>query len=1029
MKYPILFQTLILFFLQTTQAQILSITPEDADTDSNVSIRFNAALGNAELAGYSGDVYAYTGVITEDSNDNRDWQHVRNNWHEINPNTLMTALGNDRYEISFNIRDFYEIQADEKLLKLAFLFHNEDYSLVGRTAEGGDIFITVNKELPGNYLSHDLQSEKLTIESENGRFEIQFYTPATVKAEYLHTGSATLDTSFTVIKKPETVNPQLTENEESLSFSSSELEVYISKNPLRLHYIKTGDTILSESEGFTKLAEGGSVGFKTDADEAFYGGGSRAIPINRQSQNLKIYNEAHYGYSNNTATLNISIPFIVSNEGYGMFFDNRFPAQLDLGANETQKLEYLTEGGHLRYYFTAGNNSNDILQEYTGLTGRQKLPPLWALGYIQSKYGYENETAARSVVNQTINDDFPLDALILDLYWFGTTNNMGNLDWDYSQWPQPVEMMNDFSEKNIQTILITEPYFTLNSENYDALAANNYLAWEEETGNPFVLWGFWAGDAALLDITQTKAQDWMWNFYQARREEGVSGWWSDLGEPETHPFEMQHELGSAKSVHNIYSLLWAKMLDEKYTENYPNERLFNLIRSGYAGMQHYSTFPWSGDIQRSFEGLRAQIPIMLGAGMSGLGYMHSDVGGFTGNDNDNELFTRWVQFGVFAPVLRLHGLGTTEPINFPEPYKSIMRNYIKLRYRMLPYNYTLSYENSMYGTPLARQLNYYETQNTGLSDINDSYLWGKDFLIAPVLERSVSQRSVLFPEGKWLDYHSLEVYEGHENYNVNLNIENIPVFVRAGSLIPTVNNLKTTAEYTSDSLCIQYFPDSDKEASYGYLYADNGKSPGNLAEGAFELLHFNATYINDEMSVKFTKTGNSYAEAPEKRNMKLQVFRIKANPASVTAEGSEIPEVSEPDAFSDTNPAYYYDSNSEILYVNFSWSGNDKTINITEGTINSIPTSDKQHEEFHLQNVSPNPFRESLTVTADVIEPGRYTFEIKTLTGRTAERFQAHFRNKGRHSLTKNFSGLNPGIYFLTMQGKSAKQVQKIIKQ
>jgi alpha-glucosidase (family GH31 glycosyl hydrolase) len=1029
MKHTFLIQAFILFFIQITQAQIVSITPEDADTDSDVIIRYNAALGNAELAGYTGDVYAYTGVITEESQSNTDWKHVRNNWNEINPNTLMTDLGNDMYEISFNIRDFYEIQPDEKVLKLAFLFHNADYSLVGRTAEGGDIFFTINKELPGNYLSHELQNEKLSIQSENGSFEIQFYTPTTVKAEYIDTGSTLPDTSFTVIKKPETVNPQLTEREEGLSYSSSELEVYITKNPLRLHYIKNGDTLLSESEGFTKLAEGGSVGFKIDTDEAFYGGGSRAIPINRRGRNLKIYNEAHYGYSNNTPTLNISIPFFASNKSYGLFFDNRFPAYADIAAADNTTFKYTTEGGRLRYYFSAGYNSNEVLQEYTELTGKQKLPPLWALGYIQSKYGYENESDARQIVNQILSEDFPLDALILDLYWFGTTNDMGNLDWDYNLWPQPTEMMNDFSEKDIQTILITEPYFTLNSENYDELAANNYLAWEEETGDPFVLWGFWAGDAALLDISQTEAQDWMWDFYQARREEGVGGWWCDLGEPENHPADMQHELGPAKSVHNIYSLLWAKMLDKKYTENYPNERLFNLIRSGYAGMQHYSTFPWSGDIQRSFEGLRAQIPVMLGAGMSGLGYMHSDVGGFTGNDNDSELFTRWVQFGVFAPILRLHGTGTTEPINFPEPYKSIMRDYIKLRYKMLPYNYTLAYENSMYGTPFARQLNYYEPQNAALTNINDSYLWGKDFLIAPVLERSVSQRSVQFPEGKWLNYHSLEEYEGHTSYNVNFSIENIPVFVRAGSLIPTVNNLKTTAEYTTDSLCIQYFPDTDQEDSYGYLFADNGKTPGTPAAEEYELLYFTASHTNDEMSISYTKSTESYTEAPQTRNMNLQVFRIKAKPENVSIDANEIPEVSSLDAFSYTNPGYYWDSVSEILYVNCTWNGNKKTIHIKEGSISSVPTADKQNKAFYLHNVSPNPFSERLTVTADIFEPGPYTFEIKTLTGRTAEQFQTHFTNKGRQSLTKDFSSLSPGIYILTMQGKSAKQVRRIIKQ
>ncbi|PKP39471.1 MAG: glycosyl hydrolase, partial [Bacteroidetes bacterium HGW-Bacteroidetes-15] len=340
----------------------------------------------------------------------------------------------------------------------------------------------------------------------------------------------------------------MAETDESLSFKSSNLEVFITKSPVRLHYVVGEDTLLAESSGFEPSIAGGKMSFFSESSEKFYGGGSRAIPINRRGEKLKIYNEAHYGYGNNTPTLNISIPFVISSSGYGLFFDNRYPGYLDLDSENNQQTIYSAEGGRLRYYFIFGNEPDDILNSYTHLTGKQKLPPLWALGYIQSKFGYQTETEARNIVNKIRQNDFPLDALILDLYWFGSTNDMGNLDWNYAQWPQPQQMMSDFAEQGVKTILITEPYFTLNSNNYNGLASNNYLAQNAE-GEPYVLWGFWAGDAALIDITQPDAQEWMWNFYQDRRDEGVSGWWSDLGEPETHPSDMQHALGSAKSVH------------------------------------------------------------------------------------------------------------------------------------------------------------------------------------------------------------------------------------------------------------------------------------------------------------------------------------------------------------------------------------------------------------------------------------------------------------------------------------------------
>lgn len=1022
----ILLSFVFFFLFFNLSAQLIAVVPENPDTDSDVTITFDAVLGNGELAGYTGDVYAYTGVITTESQGDWDWKHVRNGWGEINPNCLMTALGDNLYEISFNIRDFYEIGSEEQVLKLAFLFHNADYSLVGRTADGGDIFVEINKQSPGDYVSHQLNGEQLEIQSENGLFQLQFYNEMLVKTEYIHQGSTAVDTSFTVSAVPQMLNPSLAETDESLSFSVSGLEVYITKSPLLFHYIIAGDTILSEADGFEPALEGGSVNFSIDTDEQFYGGGSRAVPVNRRGMNLRIYNEAHYGYGNNTQTLNISIPMVASNKGYALFFDNRFPADMDLGATETDKLEYRTEGGRLRYYFIAGSDLGTVSNHYTWLTGRQKMPPLWALGYIQSKYGYQTESEARAVVQDILEADFPLDALILDLYWFGGTADMGNLDWDYGSWPTPEDMMSDFSDMGVKTILITEPYFTLNSVNYDALAANNYLAWDD-LGDPFVLWGFWAGDASLLDITQAEAQDWMWNFYDARRSEGVAGWWCDLGEPETHPYEMNHALGSAKSVHNIYSLIWARFIDEKYSELYPEERLFNLIRSGYAGMQRYSAFPWSGDIQRSFDGLRAQIPIMLGAGMSGLGYMHSDVGGFTGNDNDSELMTRWVQFGVFAPVFRMHGTGTTEPINFPEPYKSIMREYINLRYRLLPYNYTLAYENASNGYPLARQLNYFSPWEIP-DGIDDSYFWGKNFFVAPVLERDASERAVAFPPGQWLNYHTQEEYNGGESYTVSVDINDIPVYVRAACFIPTVRAMQNTDEYSSDSLVVQYFPDKSLLSAYDILYDDNGSSPNALPMAENTIISFSGNGSGDMHEIEINALGNGYTGEPDMRNMLFEIYRTEEAPADVMYNGESTWAAQTYQELTDNAPAWYFSHEESLLYVNIDWDSAPAVITIDGFSVGISEEQPEQLAGMYLHPVSPNPVNSCLNVRADVSRGGEYRFEIYSVSGELLETFRYNALEKQRIVLEHHIPAEWPaGMYLLRMRSDSESQTRKFL--
>ena len=1021
-----------IFFLACpwfVSSQVVTIDPPDAQTHTSVTLTFDASKGNGELQGYQGNVYVYTGVITTESDGPGDWKHVSNNWGEINPNTLMSPLGNDLYQISFNIAGFYEIDQDEQVLQLALLFHNEDYSLVGRSENNQDIFIDINKQVPGNYISHQLTNQKLEIESENGNFEIQFFTPEMVKAEFIPEDVFLSDTTFTVIAKPQSTEPTLIENGDFLSFSSSEVEVFITKSPVLLHYVVNGDTLLSESTGFSSKPAGGTIEFDQHEEENFYGGGSRAIPHNRKGEKLRIYNEAHYGYSNNTPTLNISIPFVVSDRLYGLFFDNRYPADIDLGSADQHKISYNTQGGRLRYYFMTGNGFDQIMNQYTHLTGKQKLPPLWSLGYIQSKYGYENETEARNIVNKIMEEDFPLDALILDLYWFGTTNDMGNLDWDHSRFPDPEKMISDFKDDEVQTILITEPYFTLNSVNYDYLAQNELLA-TNSNGEPFVLWGFWAGDAALLDLTQTAAQDWMWDFYEERIEEGVGGWWCDLGEPETHPWEMQHQMGEAKSVHNIYSLIWARFIDENYALHYPQQRLFNLSRSGFAGMQRYSTFPWSGDIQRSFDGLRAQIPLMLGAGLSGLGYMHSDVGGFVGNDNDSELFTRWVQFGVFAPILRLHGVGTTEPVHFPDPYKSIMRKYIKLRYNLLPYNYTLAYENTLWGTPMARQLNYYEPDNHALNHVNDAYLWGKDFLVAPVLDYSVSQRMVNFPEGKWLNFHDLSEYDGGNSYAVNCTMDDIPLFVRAGSFIPTADSLKNTAGYNSEELVIKYYPDQNVSFSEGYMFADDGTSPGTIQNQQYEMILFEGQYENDDITIQLSKTGYAYENAPENRNITFELMRITDYPETVMVNDEDILEYSSANEFETAATGWFRDAAEQKLKIKFNWDGTSKTIAVNKAVVNAVISDDKINPGFLLYEPAPNPFRQKFKVSLDIVTPGKYSFSLIDMKGIAAMQFEKEFWQKDHYYFEVEVPDFLPaGVFFLkATDPNGVSQIKRLIR-
>lgn len=1024
------FIIIALFITQYIHAQVVQMQPQNASVDSTILISYNASLGNAALNNYSGDVYLYTGVISSESNNDTDWKHVITDWGSVSTKTKMTRTETNRYEISFNIRDFYSIGENEQVLKLAMLFVNADYSKIGRASDGKDIYLelTIPQAEMGDYMSYSINDNILDVQTSNGNLQLSYFSPFIIKTEFIETNTSAIDTSFSVIRSRTTeFIPQLDDEETYIRFSSNELDAIVWKNPVKVSYIYNSDTLLHESTGFITYDNGGKIAFTNDLPEYFYGGGSHAIDYERSGKVIRINNEPKWGYGYETSPLNIAIPMVLSSENYALFFDNRFASEISFPEEDSGELIYSNSGGRNRYYFIAGNGFDDVLNSYTNLTGKQELPPIWSLGYIQSKYGYESQTETENLVNDLRAADFPLDALVLDLYWFGDLNQMGKLDWDYTKWPEPSEMMNNFNNEGVKTILITEPYFTKYTDNFNDLSNKSLLSTNSE-GAPYIINGFWAGDAGLIDITKEEAQDWMWEFYKARHNEGVGGWWLDLGEPETHPSDMHHEFGSAQSVHNIYSMIWAKMLYENYKEQFSDERLFNLIRSGSAGMQRYSAFPWSGDVQRTFDGLRAQIPIMLSMGMNGFGYMHSDVGGFTGNDYDDELFTRWVQFGVFAPILRLHGVGTTSPLDFELATQNIVRDYINLRYSMLPYNYTLAWENTQYGTPLARPMNYYDPQNNTLAKLNNQYFWGSSFIVAPILERGQTQRNVFFPEGTWINYYNYKRYEGESFYTIKAPIEQIPLFVKAGSIIPKSKAIKTTQHYSNDTLYVDYYPDKSVQNSEYTMFIDNGSSRNTIVENQYELVHFTAEYSSENISLSAESMGPGFTEKPDQRQLVLTVKSIDREPAKVLIDNSEVLVVGQLDNLMEKRNAFFYDDENSELLVTALWPSESISIDIIDITTNNDFSGNNILSDCFINAISPNPFLKSTQIEFYSSKNQHAMIRVFNTDGQVIYKKNRQFNAGMNTTVWEPNNSLTGGVYVIQVSTTSGIYSGKVIK-
>lgn len=661
---------------------------------------------------------------------------------------------------------------------------------------------------------------------------------------------------------------------------------------------------------FPMDAENGyhSFGISLDEGEKIFGGGERALPLNRRGYRFNLYNNPWYGYSEGADNLNFSVPFFTSSKGYGLFFDNGSKGYVDIGKKNPSLFEAGFLSGELTIYLILGNTYQEILTSYQKLTGFQPMPPKWAMGNFMSRFGYTSEKQTKEIAAKMRAEKIPFDAVIFDLFWFGDSikNTLGNIDWvNKTKWPNPKQMIADLKKDNLNSILITEPFFLKGTKSYPF--AEQYLA-KDSVGKAYQLQDFYFGKGGLLDIFRKDAGDWLWNYhYKKQIENGVAGWWTDLGEPEKHPSDLLHNLKDlgvkrmmqADEVHNLYGHYWNKMLFEHYAKDYPNTRLFHLNRSGFSGSQRYSIFPWTGDISRNWSGLRAQLPNILGMSISGIPYIHSDAGGFAMGEGDAELYLRWLQFSLFTPIFRPHGtaLYEVDPNAFSYPSepaladKSVL-DYVKKvvdqRYQLLPYNYTLAYRQAAFGEPLIRPLYYNYQMDEKAAAIGDQFMWGDAFMIAPVIEKGQKSKTIYLPEGNWYDFNEHKFYEGKKNLEFNTDDYQYPVLVKAGSFIPQyIGKVKSTIDQNSSNISILYVP-SEKPSSY-QLYQDDGTSKNAISSHQFELINFSSKGLNDEgLELTIQSNAGNYFGKPVMQRFNFQIPGINHLPKKLFINGKPI---------------------------------------------------------------------------------------------------------------------------------------------
>ncbi len=880
-----------------------------------------------------------------------------------------------------------------------------------------------------DYTSHVAVDNRVVFQCGVPAVVVEFVDERVCRVSLYPVGLVADDSSLAVL--PRTLAPVAHTVEvgaDTITIRTASITVLCQKRPFRLHVCDAaGNHLLDEpnSGGMAWNASARSFQFAIGADH-LYGLGERATSFDRRGQYLGTYNQAFYGYGPSTPTMNLNIPFLTSSRGWGLLFDNPWPGSFDLASSTAGVLAGSAESGPLRLYFIQGPDLKAVLERYTWLTGRPPLPPRWALGYLQSKYGYRSRYEVETLVGQFRTNNIPLDAVILDLYWYGQPSDMGRMTWDTGSWPGAGTMVSNLLQTGVRTVLIEEPYLITSTANYASAAAQGFIG-KTSGGAPYPF-SMWAGTAGLVDFTQPAAADWWWNLHRPLLAQGVAGWWLDLGEPETHPDDLVHSTGPARSEHDVYNLRWLQSLYDRQRADRPNQRVFLLTRSGYAGMQRTGAVSWSGDVQKTFPDLAVQVPMLLGMGLSGVGWHNSDIGGYAGTTTA-ELYTRWMQFGAFCPLTRAHGSGQdTAPWAYGTTAQAICQKFLQLRQRLIPYSYTLARENTLSGLPLARPLLLEYPLDAQAPLISDEYMWGSSFLVAPVTDAGATSRSIYLPAGHWTNYWSNQVLSGPQTVVVSAPLDQMPLLVRSGSIVPMQNGMPSSASFALDTLTLDIFP---ADTASFTLYEDDGASCAyETGASANTALSFGTG--GRAARIHIGSASGSYAGQPASRTWIAQVRHVMAAPAAVSAAGVGLAVRADSTALAGNASGWWYDAAGSRVMVKLRLAATQSTDIVIDsvriaGVLETVATPPL----LMTMTADPNPVRDLATLRFSMPAGDMHgiRLEIFDLRGRRIADLSRTLRVIGNAGTAEiRTRGLSQGIYYVRLHaGHSEGRLELVV--
>ncbi|AOY54844.1 TIM-barrel domain-containing protein [Clostridium perfringens] len=664
------------------------------------------------------------------------------------------------------------------------------------------------------------------------------------------------------------------EDSNFLVIKGKKVLTFVDKNTTEISFRDLEGNIINEDFQPSFKDEKGNVYISKINDcLAYYGLGEKGGDLNKKGCYTENFNTDDPETDDDSVTYYKTIPFYVAlkeEATYGIFFDNSFRSYFDMGKEMGDRIFFGAIGGQIQYYFIPGEDIKEVVKNYTALTGRMEMPPLWSLGYQQCRFSYFSQEEVRELVKTFEEKDIPLDVVYLDIDYM---DGFRVMTFKIPNFDDAAGLISDLKEKGIRTITIIDPGVKVDEEYPVFKRGKEGNHFTKKLDGEMFIGAVWPGDSAFPDFSNKDCREW-WKSELKKfiSEHGMDGIWNDMNEPcvfnNDHKTMLESCLHNSdngviehKEFHNRYGFEMSRCSKEAQEELHPNERGFSMTRATYAGGQRYSSV-WTGDNMSLWSQMRMSISMNANLGISGFSFVGNDVSGF-GLDSSEELFIRWMEMGPFIPIFRNHSNMYTrrqEPWAFGPRAEKIAKKSIELRYELLPYIYDLYYISHKEGLPIFRPMIMEYEKDMNLLNIREQFMLGENMLVAPVLYEGERSKTVYLPKGSWFNYFTMEKLQGGKWYKLPCELDEILVFVKEGSIIPTYNKKFRNVKERPNNILLKVFGENAK----GFHYNDDGHT--------MEYLEGKYTYMDIEViegKEEFKYIHNDYRV----ENIEVQVIK------------------------------------------------------------------------------------------------------------------------------------------------------------